>query len=154
MWWEQREEEEKKTLVRTFHLRSSAANRTYVFMSQDKQPCHGGRSPKLMMSSDSLQQNPLLKQNERGREGGKCGGSLGPARGDGVEEEEQEDRLERRRRRHDPSPRPKKPPQSEAQRPFGRFLCQILPFATIISLYTEKRAHFLFTPSLLPEYCF
>lgn len=75
----------KETLIRTFHLRSkhrsSAANRTYVFMSQDKQPCHGGRSPKLMMSSDSLQQNPLLKQNERGREGGKCGGSAGPARG-------------------------------------------------------------------------
>lgn len=51
----------KKKTVQTFHLRSknksSAANLTYVFMSQDKQPCHGGRSPKLMMSSDSLKQN-------------------------------------------------------------------------------------------------
>lgn len=49
--------------MQTFHLRSkhtsSAANLTYVFMSQDKQPCHGGRFPKLMMSSDSLQQNPF-----------------------------------------------------------------------------------------------
>lgn len=53
----------QQTLKQTFHLRSkrtsSAANLTYVFMSQDKQPCHGGRSPKLMMSSDSLQQNPF-----------------------------------------------------------------------------------------------
>lgn len=49
--------------MQTFHLgskhTSSAANLTYVFVSQDKQPCHGGRSPKLMMSSDSLQQTPF-----------------------------------------------------------------------------------------------
>lgn len=55
---QQQKKKEKKTLMQTFHLRSkhrsSAANLTYVFMSQDKQPCHGGRSPKLMMSSDSL----------------------------------------------------------------------------------------------------
>lgn len=38
--------------------------------------------------------------------------------------------------------------------PTSYFLCQILPLATIISLYKEKRAHFLFTPLLLPEYCF
>lgn len=31
--------------------------------------------------------------------------------------------------------------------------CQILPLATIISVLGEKRAHFLFTPPLLPEYC-
>lgn len=38
--------------------------------------------------------------------------------------------------------------------PTSYFLCQILPLATIISVYKEKRAHFLFTPLLLPEYCF
>lgn len=38
--------------------------------------------------------------------------------------------------------------------PSSYFLCQILPLAAIISLYKEKRAHFIFTPLLLPEYCF
>lgn len=47
---------QKPSLRQTFHLRLTcgftAANLINAFLSQDKRPCRGGHTPKLMMSSD------------------------------------------------------------------------------------------------------
>lgn len=89
---------------------------------------------------------------EAEREGSE--GALGVQRGDAVEEEGVGGTGWSKEEDGDDPHIVKKLNLVQLKDPTSYFLCQILPLATIISLYKEKRAHFLFTPLLLPEYCF